>query len=353
MIPYYILIFTPLIPLLLNKNHRQKKINTLSIDIFFLILFLLMALRDVSIGRDLSSYAHYFSLFSEMEWGQVFSSDIEPGYIILNKIVALFTKDFQWMIVVTSALTVFPVWRLYRKNIEYPYLSIVLYLILPTFVMFFSGLRQSIAISLGIIAYVMAKEKKIFKFILIVALAALFHRSAFILLAIYPVYNLKITKKWLLLVVPAMIAVFIFNKPIFVFLESLISEIYSGNVQSTGAYTMLILFALFGLYSYVIPDEKEMSAEETGLRNLLLLSILIQMFAPLHSLAMRMNYYFIIFIPLLIPKIIKKTSLRYRQVASLSHYVMLFYFLIYFFINIPSGNILDTFQYRFFWEIVK
>ena len=76
------------------------------------------------------------------------------------------------------------------------------------------------------------------------------------------------------------------------------------------------------------------------------------MFAPLHVLAMRMNYYYIIFIPLLIPKIIEYKSVRYRQVAILGRHVMVGFFLVYFFIAANSGHGLRVFPYHFFWEAV-
>ena len=53
---------------------------------------------------------------------------------------------------------------------------------------------------------------------------------------------------------------------------------------------MLILFALFTVFAFIIPDELIIDKETTGLRNFLLLSLVLQMFAPLHSLAMRLNY---------------------------------------------------------------
>ena len=111
---------------------------------------------------------------------------------------------------------------------------------------------------------------------------------------------------------------------------------YAGDMISTGAYTMLILFSIFTVFSFVIPDEKRMDNETIGLRNFLLLSLVIQMFAPLHNLAMRMNYYYIIFIPLLIPKIIAIRNKRWEQVAVLGRRVMVVFFFVYFFLSLQE-----------------
>ena len=97
-----------------------------------------------------------------------------------------------------------------------------------------------------------------------------------------------------------------FNKQIFSVLGSLIVRFtkYDASITQTGAFTMLILFAAFAVFAFLIPEDSALDAETIGLRNFLLLSVVLQMFAPLHTIAMRMNYYYIIFIPLLIPKIL-------------------------------------------------
>jgi hypothetical protein len=115
---------------------------------------------------------------------------------------------------------------------------------------------------------------------------------------------------------------------------------------------MLILFAVFTAFSFIIPDERSIDSEVIGLRNFLLLVLVLQMFAPLHELAMRMNYYYIIFIPLLIPKIVACRSKRWNQVAVLGRHVMVVFFLLYFFITAHGGGALHVFPYHFFWETI-
>ena len=307
-------------------------------------------LRSKTVGQDMGGYANIFSTYSNMSWGGVIKSTPEVGFALLNKLVSVFTSDFQWMTVITALMTVIPVWLVYRKEVIDSYLSIAIYIILPTFVMPFSGLRQSIAISLGVIAYVFTKKKKLVPFLLTVVFACLFHQSAFLLFVMYPLYRVKITKKWLFAIVPAMITVFIFNKPIFSFLQSLLSDVYNTKAQSTSAYSMLILFVIFCVFAFVIPDDKRVDAETNGLRNFLLFATMIQMFAPLHTLAMRFNYYYIIFLPLLIPRIVRIRRVRYNQIAILAKYIMIIFFISYFWYNVAGKNSLSIFPYQFFWE---
>ena len=106
--------------------------------------------------------------------------------------------------------------------------SIVLFCIMSTFVMMFSGIRQMLAIGLGFIAYDFTRKRKLMPFVLICLLALTVHTSAFMLLFMYPLYHARITRKSLMFLVPILAALFAFNQQIF---GALVTE----KVRSLGA----------------------------------------------------------------------------------------------------------------------
>lgn len=347
-----------LVPILVQhiaiKGHYidYQKRNNASLAFFFFGLTLLVMLRHESIGSDTRNYIHFFKKFSTMDWDTLQKNGLEVGFAYFNKIVSLFTKEPQIFLAVTAIVTVAMIYPTYKRLCLDASLTIVLCVIMSTFVLMFSGIRQMLAIGIGFIAYEFTRKRKPIPFVLLVLLAIAIHTSAFMLAFMYPLYHAKITKKWLYIVVPVLAVVFLFNKSIFSALTFIVERFtdYDGSVFSTGAYTMLILFAIFSVFSFLIPDESTLDAETIGMRNFLLLSLVIQMFAPLHNLAMRMNYYYIIFIPLLLPKIIQHRNTRWNQVAVLGRHVMVVFFLLYFFYNASQGGSLHVFPYRFFWE---
>jgi hypothetical protein len=223
---------------------------------------------------------------------------------------------------------------------------------MATFVMMFSGIRQVLAMAIGFVAYEFTRNKKLFLFIIAVCVAITFHTSAFMLIFMYPLYHAKITKKWLLAVIPMLAVILIFNKQIFSGLAFFIERYtdYDATITKTDSYTMIILFAMFVAFSFLIPEERLLDNETIGLRNFLLFALAMQMFAPLHTIAMRMNYYYIIFIPLLLPKVIQCRSEHWRQVAVVGRHVMVAFFLLYFFVSANGQGKLHVFPYHFFWE---
>ena len=358
MIPYFLWLALPVLARIIGKKYRitsGKKIlcetQTASIDIFMFLFLLLLAFRGLQCGADTRQYLRLFNEYSSQPVSAMLSSyDDEFGYILLNKLISGVTRNFQVLLLVTSVICVYPLWYFYKRESETQLLTIVLFLGVVPYMMYFSGIRQAIAISLGIPAWYAARSKKLFRFAMFVFLAMQFHVSAFMLLLIYPLYHAKITKRWLWLVIPCIAMVFVFRTPIFNVLITLLWTEYE-TTDATGAVTILILLIIFGLYSYILPEDEDLDRDTIALRNILLLSITIQIFAMLHPLSMRMNYYFLIFVPILIPKIANRSKKQFTQIARLSVIVMTVYFM-YYFINsvIIDKDSLNIFPYIPFWK---
>lgn len=357
MIPYFLLIFLPLIVWVISKRYRIISGNAILyetktgfVDVFMVIFLLLLCLRGLPCGNDTLQYLNLYREYSAADFFSLFSDyEHEFGYKLLNKLVGTVVDNYQVFLSVTAVICVVPVWYFYKKESENEILTIALFLTVAPFVMYFSGIRQAISMGLGIPAWYLAKNKKLWWFIAIVILAMQFHLSAFVLVAIYPLYHAKITKKWLWFVVPLIAAVYFFKKPIFNFLLTLLWDDYDA-ITETGATTVLMLLVIFAIYSYVIPDDALLDKDTIALRNLLLLSVVIQIFAMLHPLSMRMNYYFLLFVPVLIPKIAKRSKKRYTEVAKASVVIMSVYFLYYFISGIIiDRDTLNTIPYIPFW----
>ena len=354
---FYLLLLVPMMMqyIVIKGLHIDyQKRNKAAVNFFFVLLTLLIALRHQSVGTDTESYIRFFKAFSRMDWSEIRRAELEVGFRYLNKLISLVSKDPQFFLAVVAILVSAMIYPAYKRLCADASFVIVLYCTMSTFVMMFSGLRQMIAIAVGFIAYGFTRQKRLILFILSVLLAMSFHTSAFMLAFMYPLYHARITKKWLYAVVPILALSFVFNRQIFGTLSLILEQYteYDAEITSTGAYTMLVLFGAFAAFSFLIPDERKLDEETIGLRNFLLLTFSLQMFAPLHSLAMRMGYYYMIFVPLLLPKIVECRSKRWNQVAILSRHVMVVFFLLYFFVTASGGGGLNVFPYHFFWESV-
>ena len=358
MIPYVVLVAIPFVyqhfdirRQTLNISANQHK-NEVAMGMFWFLLFLLLVLRHESIGIDLPNYQYVFLFASKNNWQKTLARSPEKAWSFVNKVVSLFTTDFRVMMIVAAILGTMFIVKAYVKYSQDATLSIVLYMNLSCFILLFSGLRQSVAISLGFLAFEFVRKKKIFLYITVVIIAILFHTSAFMLLLMYPLYHIRLKKSALLFIVPIFLVLFVYNQQIFTFLGDILQSFtdYDTTISNTGAYSVLILFALLAITAFIIPDELNLDADTLGMRNFLLLAVVLQMFAPLHNLAMRMNYYYIAFIPILMTRIIKSRSKAWMEMAMVIRYVMVIFFTVYFFMFATKDNVLQTFPYKFYWE---
>ena len=362
MLPYYLLIIIPfyheIVATMLLPNQfgfvAKKNCNN-SIILFFVLWFILLSLRHISCGIDLVAYEYDYFNVSQLKFLDVFKyhDGVDSLYFVYNWILAHIYTDFRLVIIITAFLCTAVTGWYYWKESEIFVLTLLLFVTNACYQMFYSGLRQSIAMLFVVPAYYFVKEKKFFQFIVIVFLARYFHQSAFIMLLLYPIYHIPLRSKYFVLVMLLVALFFLMKVQIFNMIVPFLSEKWSGSVaKEASGYSVWAFFILLLIYSFIVCDERKMNYEISGLRNVLVLMTLIQGFAPIHTLAMRMNYYFIMLFPIIIPKLINRPKDGLENVAQLTKWILvLFLFLFYLFgVCNMDRNALHFFPYKVFWE---
>lgn len=369
MIPYFLLLFIPLILeqvvkhtniSLITRNKRQEiHWENVAIPVFFTLFCFLLAVRAETIGRDLGNYKYIFSSTGALPYSALFSRFQEwlfrvYCWVIYNYI----SRDYQVFLAITAVLSILPIGYIYGQDKKYGYMKIAIFVNMSTFIIYFSGIRQGLAMSLGLLAYDAVKNKRRILFLLFTFLAFSMHHTGFIILLMYPIYHMRFKRRDLLWIIPAIAVVVFFNRQIFNFLSvfaSDMSEKYGAVATSTGAIGSFILFSLLAVFTFVISDESVMDDEAFGLRNLLVLAVVLQSFASVNNLAMRMNYYYILLIPLAIGKSLKCAKEGYYQIAYAAKIAISVIFTIMFIMNTYSSYVtgistLDTIPYIPFWK---
>lgn len=348
----YIFLFS--IPIFITLLTKCKK-NCVALYVFFMVLVLILALRKQTIGRDTQVYIENFHRISRLPWNKILVGETsEFGFTILNKLISIICSESWFFLLIVSFISIMPLCIVYSKESENTLLTISIYIILPIYILLFSGIRQSIALGIGSLSYLCVKNKKPLLFIFVVIIAIQFHASAIILLLLYPIYYLNVTKTWLIVIIPLIILVFLFKEEIFKFLIRLLDDKYQaryGHTQENGAYSSLLLFFLFTLYSYLLPKESVINREFIGLRNLLLVSAILQIFASINMVAMRFNYYFIMFIPITLTKIGDEADRETAKLVAFSENIMIIIFMAYVLFTIAiDKDPLDIYPYQFYWS---
>lgn len=172
MIPFFVL---SMIILLLSFVKKDKQFYLL---IFIgVLLFLIAGFRAESVGTDTPHYKEYFEVISAFGW-----ISIEPGWVLLNKLVQYFGGGYTHFMAIVSVVTILPLLYIFNKYSKNPILSLFFYYTLYIYFYSFNISRQVLATTLVIIALVLLTRSKKIWFIAMVAFASLFHTSALIAL---------------------------------------------------------------------------------------------------------------------------------------------------------------------------
>ena len=162
-------------------DKKSKKIQI--IDIVMIIIMIIISGIRCNFGSD--SYNYYIQynhinyVYSDLKG--IFIANYQSGFAALCYIVYNFTK-FKFAIFWAVAIIVYPTIIIYmRKYTQRPSIAFAVYVLMGFFVISNNILKQEIAMTILIVAYYsfLKKNKKI-RYILLVAIASMFHITAII-----------------------------------------------------------------------------------------------------------------------------------------------------------------------------
>lgn len=171
----------------------------------FITLSLFLGLRAPSVGEDTLHFVNIFNLSKTFSWGEILSGitetvyatqwgvdrKIENGYMLLNKVVSVFTTNEQWMIFIVAALTCGLFGRFIYKNTKHVFFATQIFICESLYMNSFNLMRQMLALAIALTSYELLKEEKYKKSLAIFVIAFLFHKSAIVLLVLIPLFWIK------------------------------------------------------------------------------------------------------------------------------------------------------------------
>ena len=176
---------------------------------FYLIcavsLWLIAALRFET-GRDWQGYVQFFEIWKDSNE----TGGYELGFVLLNRIFGLLGADFYFLQFCISSFCALIVFRNFFKNSDFPAFTLLLYVFMFFFSTDMAQTRQHIAMAILICGNCFIKDRKLFLWILMIALAMMFHVSAIMAFPLYFTYKIRIDKKiaWVLFFVYLIVYLF-------------------------------------------------------------------------------------------------------------------------------------------------
>ena len=309
------------------------------------LLLLTYALQDVRSNEDILRYsATYNSLqnVSVQYFLRHFADYKDPVYHFVSLLVGKLGFDFYGWKTLLSLVFVFGLYRLLMYRSANPAMSVVVFLVLGLYGFSLSGLRQTAAFAILFYTYPYLKEKKFFRFALLVVLAAMFHSTALIFLVAYPIYRLKLRPRNVLLLCAGGALAILFSGQLARLYLRLAGteEAYQGYLESDTVLSLsgAVIFGCIWLFSVVCLYFGKSDRQDEHLCHLTLAAFFLRILAAVQVAEFfRVAMYFSVFDFLLIADACA-CKWQGKSIARYKTAVIALLLSVYYFIS-PSGNL--------------
>lgn len=299
-----------------------------------LMIFILLSCRSENIGIDLETYKHYFNNFDNLctEW------NYELFFELLILIIKGLGLGFRWLLIVEAATVCIALFLFLNKFSKDKLLSILIIFSVGYFSYFACVIRQIFAFSILLIATIKLFENKKLSCIVLIVIAALFHKSAILFVVIPLLKTIKINLVVIAIITTLSLSLCFIADDIFLFLSTNLNisyftnyDIGLGKIPFSSWISLSIQF--FGLISiYIIAKIYRIEKDDIVNYSIwnMFIFILVRFFSNvLSQLFMnRINIYVLIYIALLIPHLLTKINFRkFKYVTRVLLLIVLFVYM--------------------------
>lgn len=310
MLQYYL--YFLFIIILFGLNGKQsdyiqasKKGRPLYLFWVIFVLWLLIGLRDQLYGRDTLGYVKYFHATTVLD----LKDKPEPLHDLFVYLVRSLSDNYHVYLLLSAAPICLAFYYLFKKYLNGSYevlAAICIYTLLGIFGFNNAGLRQTIAMSMGIFAFLYADKGKWVQSVLWLVTAYFFHNSSFILFLIYPAFFFNPKRYGPIIVLALFLVGAVMPGSVMPFIQAYLpmEDRFGGYVEFTqyqnytGFFLQMILVAI----AYIQKD-KVMLPEKTKnfFMNMAFLGLGMQSLTVTFAEMFRVSYYFCIFDLVLVP----------------------------------------------------
>ncbi len=283
----------------------------------FIILSFATILLFLTISKpysDMVVYEKYFQSLNFSRFESINNKDWEILFRLLLYFIRFFTDNPQIMRIIIAFLTLIGPFMFIKKYSKNYLLTIIMFIALGSFYMNFYILRQAIAISIFLFAFQFITDRKLIKYCLSIVIAALFHKTAIILLVLYPLVNIP-PSKWKKIITTTIVVVgLVASVPLSSFLAANLYHEYSGNASGKGIVLLLFYLFMYGTYMFLVKEIRK--KEKTEIIKATYFTMFWQFFATQNSAFNRLANYTRDSFCILIPNSIMKLERRKRIFCS-------------------------------------
>lgn len=323
-----LLLFILIAGICLCEIKKSKVGSAIFLSVTSVAMIVISYIRADTVGIDYKQYETYFKQVHDGGWSFLVSSAngyrVEPGYSLLNYIVSLFTGDVHIYMLVVSIIIITLTAVLLYKYSPIPWIGMFVFASFGFFGNSLSFIRQSIAIAIFLFSIHFLKNKKFVPYLLIILLAATFHKSMIIMIPVYFIAHIKVNWKSLVTYGVVTAGIMALSWPLFTLITKYIYQYYAttegqyymlGRDWQTAAIPVITMIVILILKDFILRRD----SKNIVLVNFSIYSGLLYIMTCQHFLFQRFGMMFFTSAILLIPELMASIGVESVQTEQLKN----------------------------------
>lgn len=231
-----------------NSQKEKNRIFLFSL----LPVFILIAFKSNVVGTDTFGYmrsydtlVQYKTLDSLDEFGY---ENVEIGYKYLILFLSKILPHSQFLLIFVGIIVCSSLNFFIKRTAHNRSFALFIFVTLGYFQFVMTGIRQTLAMSIVLFGYKFIKERKLIKFILLIAFASLFHKSSLVFIPVFYIANMELTRKKISLMFIGIFALLLVADKLLLSVADAMD--YNYGIEQTGnGYAFFLIVLLITLLS--------------------------------------------------------------------------------------------------------
>ncbi len=305
---------------------RKNRTIGIYVILSFTFLIILIIFRDLSVGTD---YENYYNAVLRVANNNMLDYDytwLSRGFRTFIKFIAFFGFPNDMLpFIVIGIISFFTLVLFYYSFIEFsifPTFSLFIFFCFCLYFQMMNQFRQMFAIALVLFSYKFI-DKSFWKYFFTIILAAFFHGTAVIMLPMYFICKLRISRTVILCYFFACLTGVIMYPYIMGLVRYTSYSTYLGweefDVSKTATAIINFIIRVFMLWICLKVRKNVISKKPKTaiLYHMIIACTIIQVFAVISALFTRLTTYFYVFYILLIPEVIEEYKCYFTKESRL------------------------------------
>lgn len=320
-----------MISLILSKVKVNKKKAALFLMLF---LWLLMSIRSIHMGLSDTSRGYLIAFYASQRYSLYYV--LSENLFINEPLMTIFTwvcskiMSYQFYLSLCSLLPILSFYNYICKNTHNPIYGTIVFFTIFYFYQSFL-LKQILALSVVLFAYDSLKQRKLFKYIIIILVAGFIHKSAFVLIPVYFLCKyIKFNKYFYIFTIFGMLFGMFFGQAILNVLYKLTfynfeNYIKNGVYGSNGRINLsMFIYIFLTFFCYFIIKKYKNLEEYNDSLVLMFFGCILNSWSMVVVEFYRMALYFICPVCILLPETLENIPRKYKVVSRAFLFLFLY-----------------------------